>query len=104
MPIKLYWKARAFKWAYACAACLKMKCGMIRGNQVAMIFQEPMTSLNPVLTCGFQLTEAIRLHLGLSKAEAKQKTIGLFKEVQLPAPKRYLIVTLTKSPEDKNKG
>ncbi|MEO3406882.1 ABC transporter ATP-binding protein [Mucilaginibacter sp. CAU 1740] len=58
----------------------------VRGNQVAMIFQEPMTSLNPVLTCGFQLTEAIRLHLGLSKAEAKQKTIDLFKEVQLPRP------------------
>lgn len=58
----------------------------VRGNQVAMIFQEPMTSLNPVLTCGFQLTEAIRLHLGSSKAEAKQKTIELFKEVQLPRP------------------
>jgi len=56
----------------------------IRGNRMAMIFQEPMTSLNPVLTCGFQLTEAIRLHLGLSKAEAKKKTIELFNEVQLP--------------------
>src|SRR4051812_25554353 len=49
----------------------------IRGNRMAMIFQEPMTSLNPVLTCGFQLTEAIKLHLGLSNAEAKQKTIEL---------------------------
>ncbi|WP_121810374.1 ABC transporter ATP-binding protein [Mucilaginibacter kameinonensis] len=58
----------------------------VRGNQVAMIFQEPMTSLNPVLTCGFQLTEAIRLHLGVTKAEAKQRTIDLFKEVQLPRP------------------
>jgi peptide/nickel transport system ATP-binding protein len=58
----------------------------IRGNRMAMIFQEPMTSLNPVLTCGFQLTEAIRLHLGVSKAEAKAKTIELFKEVQLPRP------------------
>ncbi|GAA3987829.1 ABC transporter ATP-binding protein [Mucilaginibacter dorajii] len=58
----------------------------IRGNRMAMIFQEPMTSLNPVLTCGFQLTEAIRLHLGVSKAEAKTKTIELFKEVQLPRP------------------
>jgi peptide/nickel transport system ATP-binding protein len=53
---------------------------------MAMIFQEPMTSLNPVLTCGFQLTEAIRLHLGLGKAEAKKKTIELFNEVQLPRP------------------
>ncbi|SEP13743.1 ABC transporter ATP-binding protein [Mucilaginibacter sp. OK283] len=58
----------------------------IRGNRMAMIFQEPMTSLNPVLTCGFQLTEAIRLHLGLGKAEAKKKTIELFNEVQLPRP------------------
>ncbi|HEY8784342.1 MAG TPA: ABC transporter ATP-binding protein [Mucilaginibacter sp.] len=58
----------------------------IRGHQMAMIFQEPMTSLNPVLTCGFQITEAIRLHLGSSKAGAKQKTIELFKEVQLPRP------------------
>ena len=58
----------------------------IRGHQMAMIFQEPMTSLNPVLTCGYQITEAIRLHLGSSKAEAKQKTIALFKEVQLPRP------------------
>ncbi|MDN3548287.1 ABC transporter ATP-binding protein [Mucilaginibacter aquaedulcis] len=58
----------------------------IRGNRIAMIFQEPMTSLNPVLTCGFQLTEAIQLHLGLSKADAKKKTIELFNEVQLPRP------------------
>ncbi|MGZ3872158.1 MAG: ABC transporter ATP-binding protein [Mucilaginibacter sp.] len=58
----------------------------IRGNQLAMIFQEPMTSLNPVLTCGFQITEAIQLHLKASKAEAKEKTIALFKEVQLPRP------------------
>jgi peptide/nickel transport system ATP-binding protein len=57
-----------------------------RGNRMAMIFQEPMTSLNPVLTCGHQITEAIRLHLGSSKAEAKEKTIELFKEVQLPRP------------------
>jgi peptide/nickel transport system ATP-binding protein len=58
----------------------------IRGNRMAMIFQEPMTSLNPVFTCGFQLTEAIMLHLGVSKVEAKAKTIELFKEVQLPRP------------------
>src|SRR6185503_13108861 len=58
----------------------------IRGHQMAMIFQEPMTSLNPVFTCGFQITEAIRLHLNVSKAEAKKRTIDLFKEVQLPRP------------------
>ena len=58
----------------------------IRGHQMAMIFQEPMTSLNPVLTCGYQITEAIQLHLNTTKAEAKEKTIALFKEVQLPRP------------------
>lgn len=58
----------------------------IRGNHMAMIFQEPMTSLNPVLTCGFQLTEAIQLHLGLNKSQAKKKTLDLFNEVQLPRP------------------
>jgi len=59
-----------------------------RGNKIAMIFQEPMTSLNPVLTCGFQVAEAIQLHLGLSKKAARMQAIGLFKEVQLPRPKQ----------------
>jgi len=58
----------------------------IRGNQMAMIFQEPMTSLNPVLTCGYQITEAIQLHLNVSKSEARERTIALFNEVQLPRP------------------
>jgi peptide/nickel transport system ATP-binding protein len=58
----------------------------IRGHQMAMIFQEPMTSLNPVFTCGFQITEAIQLHLKTSKSEAKRRTIELFNEVQLPRP------------------
>lgn len=58
----------------------------IRGHRMAMIFQEPMTSLNPVLTCGSQVTEAIRLHLKVNKTEAKKQTIALFNEVQLPRP------------------
>src|SRR3984885_4758486 len=56
----------------------------IRGNRIAMIFQEPMTSLNPVLTCGFQVTEAIRLHQRLNKPDARERAIALFNEVQLP--------------------
>ncbi|RYE56738.1 MAG: ABC transporter ATP-binding protein, partial [Sphingobacteriales bacterium] len=55
-----------------------------RGNKIAMIFQEPMTSLNPVFTCGEQVKEAITLHQQLSAKDAKQKTIALFNEVQLP--------------------
>ncbi|MFD2872108.1 ABC transporter ATP-binding protein [Mucilaginibacter ximonensis] len=62
------------------------KMRAFRGNKIAMIFQEPMTSLNPVLTCGFQVAEAIQLHLGVSKQEARAQTINLFKEVQLPRP------------------
>ncbi len=57
-----------------------------RGNRIAMIFQEPMTSLNPVFTCGYQVQEAIILHQHLSKAAAREKTVALFKEVQLPRP------------------
>jgi peptide/nickel transport system ATP-binding protein len=60
----------------------------IRGNQISMIFQEPMTSLNPVFTCGYQVAEAIMLHQKISKAEAKAKTIELFNEVQLPRPEK----------------
>lgn len=59
-----------------------------RGNKIAMIFQEPMTSLNPVFTCGYQVQEAIILHQHTSKSEAREKTIDLFKEVQLPRPEQ----------------
>ncbi len=58
----------------------------LRGNEIAMIFQEPMTSLNPVYTCGDQVMEAILLHQKCTKKEAKDKTIALFNEVQLPRP------------------
>ncbi len=65
----------------------------IRGNRIAMIFQEPMTSLNPVLTCGEQVMEAIQLHKNVSKEVARQQTIGWFEKVKLPNPaeifKRY---------------
>jgi len=59
-----------------------------RGNDIAMIFQEPMTSLNPVFTCGDQVLEAIMLHQKLGKNEAKKLTLELFKKVQLPDPGR----------------
>ncbi|MFM2135431.1 MAG: transporter, ATP-binding protein [Bacteroidota bacterium] len=59
-----------------------------RGKELAMIFQEPMTSLNPVLSCGFQVAEALRLHKGLTKQEARLKAIELFGQVKLPNPER----------------
>lgn len=58
----------------------------IRGNKIAMIFQEPMTSLNPVLTCGDQVMESLLLHKRITKPEAKQQTINWFEKVKLPDP------------------
>jgi len=60
----------------------------IRGNEIGMIFQEPMTSLNPSLRCGEQVEEAIRLHQNLSKEKAKKKVLHLFEQVKLPNPER----------------
>ena len=61
-----------------------------RGNEIAMIFQEPMTSLNPVFTCGDQVMEALILHQKMSKADARAKTLELFKEVELPRPETII--------------
>ena len=58
----------------------------IRGEQVAMIFQEPMTSLNPVFTCGHQIVESLKLHKKLSFKKAKQEAIDWFRKVKLPEP------------------
>jgi len=58
----------------------------IRGNKIAMIFQEPMTSLNPVLTCGSQVMEALLLHKKGTKTEARRRTIKWFEKVKLPDP------------------
>ncbi|MGB5007925.1 MAG: ABC transporter ATP-binding protein, partial [Ferruginibacter sp.] len=60
------------------------KLNRIRGNDIAMIFQEPMTSLNPVFTCGYQVMEAIQLHQQVNKKTARQKAIELFEKVKLP--------------------
>lgn len=57
-----------------------------RGNEIAMIFQEPMTSLNPVIKCGDQVMESILLHRKISKKEARERVLHLFNEVQLPTP------------------
>ena len=62
----------------------------LRGNKIAMIFQEPMTSLNPVHTCGAQVMESLMLHKKMSKQAAKEATIELFKKVELPAPEEII--------------
>jgi len=72
---------------------LKMKkeeMRKIRGGEIAMIFQEPMTSLNPVFTVGQQITEALMLHMKLDKAQAKERAIEMLKLVKIPlAEKRF---------------
>lgn len=62
----------------------------LRGKNISMIFQEPMTSLNPVFTCGDQVAEAIRIHQQVSAREARSLTLDWFKEVQLPRPEKLL--------------
>ncbi len=61
-----------------------------RGDRMAMVFQEPMTSLNPLFTCGYQVIEAIQMHQKVSKEEAETRTIQLFNEVQLPNPEQLI--------------
>ncbi|MXP64991.1 ABC transporter ATP-binding protein [Roseomonas sp. M0104] len=62
----------------------------LRGNRMAMIFQEPMTSLNPVFTVGDQVGEALRVHRGLSAAAARERALEALRQVQIPAPERRL--------------
>ncbi len=62
----------------------------IRGNEIGMVFQEPMTALNPVFTIGRQLTEGLRLHKGMSKAQARARVLDLLQEVRIPEPERRL--------------
>ena len=71
-----------------------------RGNKIGMIFQEPMTSLNPVMKCGHQVIESIILHQKLSKKAAKEKTLALFNEVNLPEPE----LTFEKYPHELSGG
>ena len=60
---------------------------LLRGNEIAMIFQEPMSALNPSLTCGFQVSEILQQHLKVSPSEAKETAITLFEKVKLPRPR-----------------
>ena len=59
----------------------------LKGKEIAMIFQEPMSALNPSLSCGFQVSEILRWHLKLTASEAKKETISLFEKVKLPRPR-----------------
>jgi peptide/nickel transport system ATP-binding protein len=63
----------------------------IRGRQISMIFQEPMTSLNPVIDIGGQIGETLRLHLRLGAAEARERALDMLRLVQIPEPERRLV-------------
>ncbi|MFX4466501.1 methionine ABC transporter ATP-binding protein, partial [Acinetobacter baumannii] len=60
----------------------------IRGSEIAMIFQDPMSSLNPVLTIGEQIGETLRIHQGLNRADARAKAVGLLDMVRIPDARR----------------
>jgi len=62
----------------------------VRGREIGMVFQEPMTSLNPVLTIGRQLTEGLEIHLGMSTAQARTRAVELLSLVGIPDPARRL--------------
>jgi peptide/nickel transport system ATP-binding protein len=66
--------------------CSTKELQQLRGQKIAMIFQEPMTSLNPVMTCGRQVMEALLVHKKISSQEARQETIDWFEKVKLPEP------------------
>jgi peptide/nickel transport system ATP-binding protein len=73
---------------------------LLRGNDIAMIFQEPMSSLNPLMSCGKQVAEAIQLHQGISFDKAKQQVIALFAEVKIPDP----VIAFDKHPHEMSGG
>ena len=62
----------------------------LRGKEISMIFQDPMSSLNPVLSIGNQLNEILMLHMGLSARQAQERSIALLEEVGLPEPSRRI--------------
>ena len=70
--------------------CSREQMEKIRGNRIAMIFQEPMTSLNPVFTVGEQVAEAVRRHRKVGNAEARARALEMFRRVRIPSPEKRL--------------
>jgi peptide/nickel transport system ATP-binding protein/oligopeptide transport system ATP-binding protein len=68
----------------------KEKMRLVRGSEIAMIFQDPMTSLNPVLTIGTQITEALKLHMGMNNTQAENRAVELLDMVGIPDARRRL--------------
>jgi len=70
--------------------CGAARLRKLRGARMAMIFQEPMTALNPVMSCGAQIEEVFRIHTGFSSSEITEKATALLREVSIPDPQRIL--------------
>ena len=70
----------------------------IRGNEISMIFQEPMTSLNPIIRCGKQIAESLRLHRGMKKKEAMEEAIKMMQLLVLPIHRPVLMNIPTRCP------
>jgi ABC-type glutathione transport system ATPase component len=87
---KLWFKPQGAEAARDLAQASTEDMVALRGDQIGMIFQEPMTALNPVFTIGRQLTDGLRRHRGLSAAEAEARGLELLQEVRLPEPERRL--------------
>ena len=68
----------------------KKRLQSLRGNEISMIFQDPMTSLNPTMTVGKQIMEGLRLHRGLSKSEARAETLNMLRLVKIPDPEKNI--------------
>ena len=81
-------RARSASRAATCCSSPSARCARIRGNDISMIFQEPMTSLNPVLTVGRQIGETLRLHQGLTRSAAEARAIEMLTLVGIPEPAR----------------
>ena len=71
-------------------ACSEEQMRKIRGNRIAMVFQDPMTSLNPVFTIGHQVAEGLRIHRGLDRGAAEREAIAILEQVGIPAPKERI--------------
>ena len=82
----------------------KREMRKFRGNKISVIFQEPMTALNPVMRCGKQVAESIVLHQKVNKKEARQQVVDLFNKVNLPVQNISIVATLINYREDKNNG
>ncbi len=80
-----------------CSSSPSASCDPSAGGEIAMIFQDPMTSLNPVLTIGKQIREALQTHLGMSRKEANDRATALLDQVGIPSPATASATTPTSS-------